>query len=168
MKGHGVVVDALGRLAARGLRPAVAFIGGGSTEPAVREAVRRAGVAAQVTFAGFASDLPATMAALDIALYVPLESDGMSRVVFEYLAAGRPLIATRVGIVPEILTEGEHALLVPGGDAEALAVALARLLADAPLRQRLGEAGRRLVLQHYSGACVAERLERHYARLLPA
>ena len=55
------------------------------------------------------------VAAFDVALYVPLESDGMSRVLFEYLAAGRAVIASRVGVVPEVLTDGENALLVPGG-----------------------------------------------------
>ena len=168
MKGHAVVVAALARLAARGVRPRVTFVGRGGTEAAVRAAVGNAGLDGQVTFAGFASNPAKAVAAFDIALYVPLESDGMSRVVFEYLAAGRAVIASRVGVVPEILRDGEHALLVPGGDAEALAAALARLLADAPLRQRLGMAGRELVLARYSGQCVAAALEAQYTRLLAA
>lgn len=168
MKGHTVVVAALARLAARGVKPRVAFFGRGGTEPAVRRAVEAAGLEPQVTFAGFATDLPAAMAGFDIALYAPLESDGMSRVVFEYLAAGRALIATRVGVVPEILRDGEHALLVPAGDAAALAAAVGRLLADASLRQRLAEAGRRLVLERYSGERVAAALEAQYTRLLSA
>jgi glycosyltransferase involved in cell wall biosynthesis len=168
MKGHAVVVSALASLAARGVRPRVAFVGRGATEPAVRTAVHAAGLDGQVTFAGFASDPAATMAAFDVVLYVPLESDGMSRVVFEYLAAGRALIASRVGVVPEILRDGEHALLVPAGDPEALAAALARLLADAPMRERLGAAGRELVLARYSGQRVAAALEVHYTRLLSA
>jgi glycosyltransferase involved in cell wall biosynthesis len=90
----------------------------------------------------------------------------MSRVVFEYLAAGRALIASRVGVVAEVLRDGEHALLVPGGDAEALAAALERLLADAGLRDRLGAAGRALVLARYSGQRVAAALEGHYTRLV--
>jgi glycosyltransferase involved in cell wall biosynthesis len=89
-------------------------------------------------------------------------------VVFEYLAAGRALIASRVGVVPEILSDGEHALLVPAGDASALADALQRLLGDPALRARLGEAGRRLVLERYSGARVAAALEGHYADLTRA
>jgi glycosyltransferase involved in cell wall biosynthesis len=89
----------------------------------------------------------------------------MSRVVFESLAAGRALVAARTGVVPEILHDGEQALLVPAGDAAALAEAIARLVADAPLRARLGAAGRRLLEADYSGARVAERLEAHYARL---
>ncbi|HEX3177314.1 MAG TPA: glycosyltransferase family 4 protein [Methylomirabilota bacterium] len=166
MKGHQVVIDAAARLLAAGQRAHFAFIGRGSRESLVREAVRRAGLDAHVTMAGWATDLPAVMAALDIGLYAPLESDGMSRVLFEYLAAGRPLVAARTGVVPEVLTDGKHALLVPAGDAEALAGALTRLLADEELRARLGKAGRRRLVEHYSGARIAESLEAHYERLV--
>lgn len=168
MKGHRVVVDALARLAERGVRPRVAFVGRGGMEPAIRQAIARAGLADRVTLAGFVRDAPAAMAALDIALYVPLESDGMSRVVFEYLAAGRPLVAARVGVAAEVLVDGEHAVLVPAGDADALAEALGPLLHDPARRARLGEAGRRLVAERYSGARVAAALESHYARLTAA
>jgi len=166
MKGHRVVIEAATRLAARGLRPHVAFIGRGGEAPAIREAVERAGLGAQMTIAGFAEDLPATISALDAALYVPIESDGMSRVVFECLAAGRPLIASRVGVVPEVLVDGEHAVLVPAGDSEALAASMARVIEDGSLRARLGESARRLVVERYSGAKIAKSLEAHYDRLI--
>src|SRR5207247_8200642 len=136
---------AAARLGARDVRPHFVFVGRGALEPAVRDAIDRAGLAQQFSIAGFVEDLPAALAALDVALYVPLESDGMSRVIFEYLAAGRPLIAARTGVVPEILRDGDDALLVPAGDADALADALARLIRDPALRARLGAAGRRLV-----------------------
>jgi glycosyltransferase involved in cell wall biosynthesis len=168
MKGHDVVVEAAARLGARHLRPHFVFLGRGSMETAIRERVDGAGLADRVSIAGFVDDLPSTLAALDVALYVPLESDGMSRAMFECLAAGRALIASRVGVVPEVLTDGEHALLVPAGDAEALAAALARLLRDPELRWRLGEAGRRLVAQRYSGARVAAALEARYSSLCTA
>lgn len=168
MKGHRLVVDAVGRLGEAGRAARVVFIGQGSMLEPVRAAIRDAGLEDRIVLAGFVDDLPPAMAALDVALYVPLESEGMSRVVFEYLAAGRPLIASRVGVVPEVLRDHEHALLVPAGDADALAAALRELLADAPLRARLAEAGRRLTLAHFSGARVAEALEAHYARLAAA
>ena len=168
MKGHQVVIDALDRLRGDGLKLHAAFVGHGSMERPIREAITRAGLGDRVTVPGFSNDVPGAMAALDVALYVPLESDGMSRVVFEYLAAGRPLIASRVGAAAEVLVDGVHALLVPAGDADALAAALRRLLADAGLRARLGEAARRLVVERYSGARVAEALEAQYARLLAA
>lgn len=165
MKGHRTVVEAAARLARAGLAARFAFVGRGPLEPAIREAVERAGLGHRVTVRGWAADLPAVLAALDVALYVPLESDGMSRVVFECLAAGRPLIASRVGVVPEVLVDGEHAALVPAGDAEALAAALARVLADPAAAARLGAAGRALVTARYSGARVAEALEAGYRRL---
>jgi glycosyltransferase involved in cell wall biosynthesis len=168
MKGHRVVVEAAARLAHQGLRPRIVFVGRGPMEAKVRQAIARAGLEAQITIGGFVPDVPAVMTALDLGLYVPFESEGMSRVVFEYLAAGVPLLAARVGVVPEVLVDGEHAALVPAGDAEALATALAMLLEDPARSRRLGEAGRRLVVERFSGARVAAALEEHYARLTAA
>jgi len=165
MKGHALVVEAATRLRERGLGPRFAFVGQGRWEDRIRRLVNDAGLEGRVTFAGFAPDMPAVMAALDVALYAPLESDGMSRVVFEYLAAGRALVAARTGVVPEILHDGEDAHLVPAGEPTALADAIARLVGDPTLRARLGAAGRRLIEREYSGARVAERLEGFY-RLL--
>jgi glycosyltransferase involved in cell wall biosynthesis len=168
MKGHRLVIEAAARLDARGLRPHFAFVGKGTQEPLLRAAIARRGFEDRFTLSGFVDEVPRVMPALDVALYVPVESDGMSRVVFEYLAAGRPLVASRTGVVPEILADGEHALLVPAGDAEALGTALERLLGDPALRARLGEAGRRLFLERYSGARVAQVLEALYAGLARA
>jgi glycosyltransferase involved in cell wall biosynthesis len=168
MKGHRLVIEATARLAQRGMRPHIALVGGGPMESSLRQAVAQAGLEAQITFAGFAAHVPAVMAALDLGLYVPLESEGMSRAVFEYLAAGLPLLASRVGVVPEVLVDGEHAALVPAGDAAALAETLAVLLEDPGQRRRLGEAGRRLVVDRFSGARLAAALETHYARLTAA
>jgi glycosyltransferase involved in cell wall biosynthesis len=168
MKGHQVVIDAVTRLARQGAPPRVVFVGRGVMETSLRRAIAEAGLEDRIVFAGFAPELPSVMATLDVALYVPLESDGMSRVVFEYLAAGRPLVAARVGVVPEVLVDGEHAALVPAGDAAALATTLAALLGDPARRARLGEAGRRLLVERFSGARVAQALEMHYARLTAA
>jgi glycosyltransferase involved in cell wall biosynthesis len=166
MKGHRVVVEAASRLAPEHWPLHFAVVGQGSQEDALRDALQRARLEGRFTVAGFAPDLPAVLNALDIALYVPLESDGMSRIVWEYLAAGRPLIASRVGAVAETLVDSEHALLVHAGDAGALASALRRLAGDSDLRQRLGQAGRCLVGARYSGARVAAALEEHYRRLI--
>jgi glycosyltransferase involved in cell wall biosynthesis len=108
------------------------------------------------------------MAAFDAALYVPLESDGMSRVLFEYLALGKPVVASRVGVVPEVLADDDTALLVPAGEPGPLARAVGRILDDAPLRSRLGEAARRLVESRLSGARIARDLASVYATMASA
>ena len=85
----------------------------------MRAQVEAAGLGDRISILGFVDDLPAAMAALDIALYSALESDGMSRVLFEYLASGVPVVASRVGVVPEILEDGAHRAAGPGGRARA-------------------------------------------------
>jgi glycosyltransferase involved in cell wall biosynthesis len=158
MKGHRTVVEAAARLAAAGRRFHLLLVGQGPFEAPVREQIEAAGLGDRVTVLGFLDDLPATMAGIDVALYSALESDGMSRVLFEYLGAGVPVVASRVGVVPEILEDGVTGMLVPAGEPEPLARAIARLLEDTSLRRRIGDAGRGLVEARYSGARLAERL----------
>ena len=166
MKGHQVAIDAAGRLAGAGRRFQMLFIGGGALESRIRQAIAAAGLASRITVLGFVPDLPAAMAALDLALYPAIESDGMSRVLFEYLATGKPVVASRVGVVPEVLEHGKTALLVPADDAGALAEAIDRLLDDAALGAKLGAAGSELARSRLSGAQVAGELARLYAGLI--
>ena len=165
MKGHETVVAAAARLAAAGHRFHVVLIGQGPLSEHVRGLVRAAGLADRVSLVGFLDELPAMMASLDVALYAALESDGMSRVLWEYLASAVPVVATRVGVVPEVLEDDRTALLVPGGEPVPMAAAIERLLADAALRRRLGDAGADLVRERFSGARLAERLTALYLSL---
>jgi glycosyltransferase involved in cell wall biosynthesis len=164
MKGHAVVVDAVRRLARAGRRVHVAFVGSGPHEAPIRRAIREAGVDERVSLTGFVPDPPAAIAALDIALYVPLESEGMSRTLFEYLAMGKPVVASRVGVVPEVL-DASTALQVPAGEAAPLADAVERLAEDGGLRARLGAAASALARERLSGAAVARALSTVYDRL---
>ena len=165
MKGHRVAIDAVARLSRAGRCFRMALVGQGALEGPIRQAIASAGLEAGVTVANSVADLPATMAALDIALYPAIESDGMSRVLFEYLAMGKPVVASRVGVVPEVLKDGKTALLVPAGEAGALSAAVDRLLQDAALRRQLGTAAAELARAHLSGEHVASELARLYAEL---
>lgn len=166
MKGHQTLVRAMARLKEDGRNCRALFVGQGSQEAVIRREIKKHDLGEEIVLAGFLPDLSEAMAAFDIALYVPYESDGMGRVVFEYLAMGKPLIATRVGVVPEILTDGLDALTVPPGDPESLARAIRRLIDDRGLTSRLGAAGRALVESKYSGACLARNLDALYRSLI--
>jgi len=166
MKGHAVVVEAAQRVTASGRGFHLLFVGRGPFEAATRGSVVRAGLGNRVSFLGFVDDPARVVGALDIALYPPLESDGMSRVLFEYLAAGRAVIASRVGVAAEVLTDDETALLVPGGDAAELTRALVTLLDDGALRRRLGDSAAVLCHERLTGARVTARLLDHYRRLV--
>jgi glycosyltransferase involved in cell wall biosynthesis len=165
MKGHQTVVEAATRLAEAGHRFHLVLIGQGALQERVRNLVQAAGLPGSTSMLGFVDDLPAAMSTLDVGIYSALESDGMSRVLFEYLAAGVPVVATRVGIVPEILADDRTALLVPAGEPAAMAAAIGRLLRDRVLRRELGGAGAALVRDHYSGQRLAERLTTLYRSL---
>ncbi len=156
------MVEAAARLAAAGRRFHLLLIGEGPFAARVRAQVEAAGLRDRISILGFVDDLPAAMAALDIALYSALESDGMSRVLFEYLASGVPVVASRVGVVPEILEDGRTALLVPAGEPGPLGEAVARLMDDPARRREIGSAGAALVQARYSGARLAERLTAMY------
>ena len=75
-------------------------------------------------------------------LVLPSRSEGLGRVVVEAFCRGRGVVASRVGGIPDIVTDGDNGLLVPSGDATALAEALVRVLSDRPLAERIGSAGR--------------------------
>jgi glycosyltransferase involved in cell wall biosynthesis len=165
MKGHVMVVEVARRLACRGRRFHMVFIGAGALEAGIRLAIAAAGLENRVSMAGFVADLPAAIAALDVALYAAFESEGMSRVLFEYLAMGVPVVATRVGVVAEVLDDGRAALLVPAEEPAPLTAAIERLLENAELRARLGGEAQALARARLSGAEVARALAALYARL---
>jgi glycosyltransferase involved in cell wall biosynthesis len=165
MKGHLVAVEVARRLAERGRRFHMIFIGAGALEASIRLAIADAGLQDRVSMTGFVADLPAAIAAFDVALYAAFESEGMSRVLFEYLAMGKPVVATRVGVVPEVLEDGRTALLVPAEEPGPLTAAIERLLDDAGLGARLGGEAGALARERLSGAQVACALAALYAQL---
>ena len=81
---------------------------------------------------------------------LPSWTEGLPLVVLEAMAAARPVVATPVGGTPEVVLDGETGLLVPPRDPRALAAALQRLVDDADLRRRLGEAGKRRAVERFS------------------
>jgi glycosyltransferase involved in cell wall biosynthesis len=123
------------------------------------------GVADVVTFTGLRSDVPSVLGAADVAV-MPSLNEALSNVLLESMAAGAPVVATRVGGTPEALIDGETGLLVPPGDVEAMTVAVSRLLDDRELARRLGCAARRLIAARFSVERMVSATEDLYASLL--
>jgi glycosyltransferase involved in cell wall biosynthesis len=121
----------------------------------------------RVHFAGQQENVWPWLAALDV---FALSSDweGMPNALLEAMAAGLPAIATAVGGTPEVVVDGVTGLLVPPHDPTALAEAIRRLLDDPNLGQRMGQAGRERVLQHFSVEQMVERTQTLYEQLLDA
>lgn len=134
---------------------------------ALQKRVDSLGLTDRVIFTGLRKDVPEILAASAISV-LPSLSEGISNSLLESMAAGVPVVATRVGGTPEAVTDGEQGLLVPPGDSPALASAVSRLLGDPMLALRLGNNGRRRVAEEFSFEAVVRRTEALYRELLAA
>jgi sugar transferase (PEP-CTERM/EpsH1 system associated) len=127
----------------------LAMLGGGALHAQALATLQAAGCADLAWLPGDRPDVPALLRWFDV--YVqPSRAEGISNTVLEAMACARPVVATAVGGTPELVQEGVSALLVAPADTPALAQALQRLVDDAPLRARLGQAAREQVLARFS------------------
>lgn len=140
--------------------------GDGHLLPVLRARARELGLEERVRFLGALSDeeLREAYAACDVAV-LPSEYEAFGIVLLEAMAAGKPVVATRVGGVPEVVEEGKTGLLVPPGDARALAQAVAELLNDGKRAGAMGLEGQRRVRERYTWLGIVERVERVYQGL---
>lgn len=165
-KGHECLLEAAARLKTEKSPAAkVLIVGDGPERAALQVRVEQLGLADRVIFAGFRGDMPAVMAALDILVLPSTDTEVLPLVLMEAMAAGNPVVATQVGSVPEIVEGGVNGLLVPPGDADALAAALSRLIAEPDLRGRLAAAGKQRVEQDFSLPRMVAATEHVYKSL---
>ncbi|MFZ5918885.1 MAG: glycosyltransferase family 4 protein [Chloroflexota bacterium] len=125
------------------------------------------GLAERVRFTGWVRQMAPVYAALDVVVLTSL-NEGTPVTLIEGLAAGRPVVSTAVGGVPDIVADGETGLLVPTGDADALAEAIVGLLRDPARRRVMGQAGRESVRGRFAVERLIGDVERLYAELLSA
>ena len=165
-KGFEYLIDAAASVP--GIR--VAIIGDGDLRPSLESRARALGAPVKFVGAMPQQTIPDALAAAE-GVVVPLVADRSGRIdgfpttVLEGLASGRPLVATRTGGVPELITDGSNGLLVEQKDPAALAVALDRLRANPEERQRLGARGRESVAG-YTWDRSAAAIEKMYERAL--
>ncbi len=124
----------------------------------------RLGIADKVVFAGHRDDTPQVLAELDVVVHASIQPEPFGMVIAEAMAMKRPVVAMRTGGPPEFVEDDSNGLLCDPADADQMAVAITRLLSDADLRGRLGENGRRTVVERFS----AERHARDTQELLDA
>jgi glycosyltransferase involved in cell wall biosynthesis len=162
-KGHRELFAAMASLKERYLLHAL-IIGGGRRESEVRQAAASLGLEDAVHFLGPRRDIPDLLHALDI-FVLPSHSEGVSLALLEAMAAGLPVVATAVGGLPEVVTDGVTGLLVSPKDPEALADALARLLSDPAWAAQLGQNARRHVRENFSLDRLGREINDIYATL---
>lgn len=148
-KGHRFLLAALPELLAAHPEIQVRFFGQGPLAQTLQQQIDAAGLGAAVQLAGFRDDLAALLPALDLVVH-PALMEGLGVSLLQAASAGVPIIASRVGGIPEAVREGENGLLVPPADVAALRAALSAVLADPEYRRALGAGGRALMAREFS------------------
>jgi glycosyltransferase involved in cell wall biosynthesis len=142
------------------------LVGAGADDDALRVRAAELGLEALVHFAGFQDDPAPYLSACDVVL-VPSLKEGLGFAALEAMALERPVVASNTGGLPEAVADGETGLLVPPGDASALADAVLALIADPTRRAALGRAGRARVEAHFDADRQFDQLRRVLAEVTP-
>jgi len=140
------------------------LLGDGPDLPLVREAAARRGLLDRLRFLGEVPDAETVTAACDVALF-PSASESFGLAALEAMACGAPVVASRIGGLPEVVAHGETGYLEPVGDVAAMAARTQALLDDSALRQRCGEAAVRRTTELFSLEQVLRQHEALYERL---
>lgn len=148
-KGHQDLLAAGPQLIRRFPHLRFLIVGEGPARPALERQAARLGIERHVHFTGHTPDVRPMLAAMDV-FASPSRSEGLPFSVLEAMAAGRPVVGTRIGGIPEALCDGKAGVLVEAGDVAELGRALAALLEDGARRTRLASAGRTRVLSLFT------------------
>jgi glycosyltransferase involved in cell wall biosynthesis len=163
-KGHAVLFRAWKNLLDRdgkGIKPVLLVVGAGPLDLELRQLASELQIADSVIFTGFRTDIPNIASALDFAV-LPSKFEGMGRVVLEAMACGKPVIASRVGGIPDLVKDRINGILVPPDDPAALEAAMAELVFNADLRKALSEGASRSVLREHSAPAMVEQIHAFY------
>jgi glycosyltransferase involved in cell wall biosynthesis len=167
VKDTGVVLQAVAALRERGVNAVVCLVGDGPDREPLEELAHKLGIARASYFAGYQPEVAGFYRLFD-AFFLPSVNEGTPVSAIEALATGTPVVANRVGGVPDVVRDGIDGFLVEPGDVEGAAERLEALARDPGLRTRLGEAGRERVRARYAVTRLVDDVDRLYRSLLDA
>src|SRR6266851_772525 len=165
IKNHRLFLEAAARVAAEERSAHFVVVGDGVLRPEMEAHARGLGIADRVTFTGWRRDLPRIYPDLDV-LVVSSRNEGTPVSAIEAMASACPVVATRVGGLPDLIEDGETGRLVPSEDAPALAAAILHVLREPDAARRLAEAARADVRERFRAERLIGDMERLYSELL--
>ncbi|MEO7663982.1 MAG: glycosyltransferase [Candidatus Limnocylindrales bacterium] len=160
-KGHPTLIDAWAQVHAEIPDATLLIVGEGSRRALLESHVDGLGLSSSVVFTGRRDDVPAVTAALDVAV-LPSYREAQGLTILEAMALSRPVVASNVGGIPEMIEDGITGLLVPPHNPTALATGILRLLRDHPLADTLGRAGHDMVHERFCVELMARAVETIY------
>jgi glycosyltransferase involved in cell wall biosynthesis len=136
-------------------------VGAGSLEDELKNRAKELGISDNIVFTGFRTDVKDILAALDIYV-LPSLSEGLGTAIIEAAAAGRPIVTSNVGGIPDVITNGETGLLVPPENPDALSAAILRFYQDRAFAKHCGEAAAKHAQENFSEDLLGEKTEAFY------
>jgi glycosyltransferase involved in cell wall biosynthesis len=167
LKDHATAVRTLAEVAPRRPDARLVLVGEGPERGAVQEEVRRLALGGRVRLLGLRKDVPRLLAGADLLLLTSI-SEGIPLTLIEAMAAGLPVVSTRVGGVPEVVEDGRTGLLAPAGDAAALGRHVCELADNPRLRDELGRRGRERAEALFSERMMHDRYDQLFREMLGA
>jgi glycosyltransferase involved in cell wall biosynthesis len=164
-KDHATLLRAFRTVRERGVAAELVIVGGGELEATLRTLCHELGIESAVHFLGFRKNIPQLVHGMDL-FVLPSRMEGVSLTLLEAMAAGKPVIATRVGGNPEVVVDHETGYLVGPGGADSLAAAMTRLLSQPALASQFGRAGRERALSAFSADRMVDAYAAQYAEVL--
>ena len=165
VKGQGWLIDAAPGVLREFPEVRFVFAGDGELRPQFEARAAKLRLASKFMFLGRRSDIPEILASCDIAV-LPSRAEGLPNAVLEYMAAGLPTIATRVGGNAELVQDGVTGLLVPAENADTLADALLRLLRNPEQARQIASQGQRFAVENFSFERLIREVDEMYTELL--
>ncbi len=166
-KGQRVLVDAVARLREEYPRLKLILVGDGETRPAIESQVSQLGLESHVVFKGIQRNIREMLRAFDVVVF-PSISEGLGVAILEAMAMGKLIVASRVGGIPEAITDGKQGRLVEPGDPVRLANAIKEVLTDTVAARRMKAAARAKCKSDFDVRVVVRRLEQVYEESLSA
>jgi glycosyltransferase involved in cell wall biosynthesis len=165
LKGHRYLLAGTQEIVRSCPRAKLLLVGEGPQEKNLRRLIAEYGISSAVIMPGFREDIPRVLNTLDVFVFPSLQ-EALGTAVLEAMAMKKPVVATRVGGIPEVVQEGDTGYLVEPGNPGAIAEKVIPLLQDKDLGRKMGIQGRRTVEAHYDNRLMVQRIEQLYQRLM--
>lgn len=166
-KGHDDFLDAAKLVRDSGINARFMIAGDGPGKDRLLQGIAARGLEGIAIWLGHREDVPNLLAALDVVVLPSYAHEGIPQILMQAQAAGKPVIGTDVGGIPEVIRHEETGLLVPARNPSALAAAISRLSVEQSMRRALGAAAAQHASKFYGLDLMCERLESIYSRYLP-
>lgn len=165
IKGHQFFIEAAKRISEQVSNVEFILVGDGALRQRFEKLAEELGIRQKIHFLGRRSDIPVILSSLNVSVLCST-NEGFSNVILESMAAGKPVVATKVGGSPEMVTDGVTGYLVPPADSNSLAKAIIDLLHEPNKAEEMGKEGRKIVQEKFTVEAMAKQYEKLYKELI--